>query len=65
MFIKRVNRSAEKVDVATSISRCACCGKPVMGLSKVGQVSENLTETICPECANLSNDNTTNRQHLH
>jgi hypothetical protein len=61
MFIKRVSRDAERAEVSTSISRCSCCGKPVMGLSKLGHVSEVQTEVVCSECLKLRNDNTQNR----
>lgn len=62
MFVKRITQKINDITVSKTISLCTCCGKPVMGMSKIGQVGSDAPGMICPECLNLnSNDNPENK----
>lgn len=54
MMIKR-NTTHQNVQVSKNLARCSLCGKPVMGMSKIGstyvpELQAELIGNICPEC---------------
>ena len=58
MFVKKIIQKIASSDVlvSKSISRCDCCGKPVMGMSKIGCENAGTARSICPACMKLQND---------
>lgn len=54
MFVKRIERKNASVQVGNTLSKCAHCGNPIVGMIKLG--ARGRTQ-VCPSCSIKQTEN--------